>query len=513
MSGRRVGVFVGMVLLVMAAGWLTGCGDDSPTSCPTFAVGAVEGRLTSGGTGVSAVVGARALEGRLRGQVVVAAQTDSSGWYRLELPSGLYRIEEDPGGGIRISNDFRDTVTVASGISRLDLARGLVRLHVDMPARLDGSRVTVRLDGASWDSYQETGEVVNGAMDLEFPLVQPGSYDLELLGSLDLNLLSMTLLSTTFGSGSDPVEVSPLEPCELSYDLSQSLSRLSGHLSGSWLEDPDSSPRVEVYDQDHHRLGQTRCDEDGAFEFFALGPVEARVGVDDNWMMRWFGGDDFESATALSLNPGADIGAIDLVSSGMMVTLNGPGDLVSYQMIISILDEAGNELFADNISRPPTFGLHNFDPGRYYLFLDGRPQNEIWQPVYSGGASTLEGAQPIDLAEGELENLTFDLVEGGRIAGQVLLADGTTPHHALVVLLDASGQPTTHEVYWSAGQFNFRGLIDGSYTLGVEMGGNTIWWYPGTAVQEESTPLLIQDHGRLEDLILPLPATVEGARS
>ena len=99
---RRELRWAGALVISCAALLLSSsCDDDSPCSCPTYQIGAVEGYVLAAGEGCALKVGARALDGPRDGQVIVAALSDSTGWFRLELPTGRYRLETNPISGHR----------------------------------------------------------------------------------------------------------------------------------------------------------------------------------------------------------------------------------------------------------------------------------------------------------------------------------------------------------------------------------------------------------------------------
>jgi hypothetical protein len=136
----------------------------------------------------------------------------------------------------------------------------------------------------------------------------------------------------------------------------------------------------------------------------------------------------------------------------------------------------------------------------------GYCDDQIWAPQWFDGADLEVSATPIDLEEGELRHLTFHLVEGGRIEGQVLEANGDPPFRADVELYDTVGDALCS--HWSPGPegiFEFSGLADGDYFLAVDVYPDGLWWYPGTADFTSATSITISDYATVTDIMWSLP--------
>ena len=225
-------------------------------------------------------------------------------------------------------------------------------------------------------------------------------------------------------------------------------------------------------------------------------------------MDQWVGGESFETAQVFDLQPGDRITDVAVVESGIKVFLNGPGDLVYYRPTFTIRSESGDEFHQDfNWGNPVT--INNLKSGRYYLFLEGYCENQRWAHQWYGGTESIEGAVAIDLAEGELRQITMTLIEGGRIEGNLFRASGTRPRKVNYGLFDPAGEPVCSEnrQWWlfDHGVFKFQGLADGEYFLGVRIGGEVIWWYPGTREFTEASPLVIENHATLTEINWTLP--------
>ena len=149
------------------------CTDRSTCDLPTYEVGAVEGYVLAGGEGRSITVGARPREGDRRGALVASTLSDSTGWFRLELPTDLYRLETDPESGtVYSTGDVRDTVRITPHVQRYDLLRGQLRVRIHMPGELNGEsfKLTIRSPHI-YDSDSQTLQVQDGLLDFHFPVL------------------------------------------------------------------------------------------------------------------------------------------------------------------------------------------------------------------------------------------------------------------------------------------------------------------------------------------------------
>ena len=225
-------------------------------------------------------------------------------------------------------------------------------------------------------------------------------------------------------------------------------------------------------------------------------------------MYQWVGGETFETARVFDLRAGDRITGVTVVESGIKVTLDGPGDLAFHWPEITIRAASGEEIYPDlNWENP--FTISNLRQGRYYLFLEGYCENAVWAPQWYGGTESFDGAITIDLAEGALNQITMELVQGGRIDGNLLRADGTRPRNIQYGLFDPAGDPICSRYnqwrVFDEGIFRFQGLANGDYYLGVLIGVDEIWWYPGTLEFAAATPLTIENHADLTDMNWLLP--------
>ena len=505
-ANKRNSVFwVAGALLALL--FLGSCNSETPTMCPRTGVGVLEGYLRVMGQGVSATIRARTLGDGHNGTIAAAAVSDSTGWYRLELPTGLYQLEVDPGSSTTSSSELYDTIRVLPRVFRFDIKRGRAEVRIGMPDDLEGTRFNMYLRGQGLHSMYESAEVEEGLLVFEYPVLAPAAYTMEIYGGGLADNYYVPGFSNS--SDGDLLEVGLTEPAVYEVDFKNSYASISGSITGSWqMSDVFWYPSMEVVSPDSTWIGKGDCNQDGTFTcgFLLPQPVFLRSryhGVD-----QWVGGGSFDTARMFDLEPGDRITGVAVVESGIKVLLDGPGDLVFHRPTITIRGASGDEFYPDPDWENP-FTVNNLRPGRYYLYLEGYCKNEIWAHQWFGGTETIDGAIAIDLAEGELRQISMTLIEGGRIEGNLLRASGTRPRKVNYGLFDPAGEPVCSEyLQWRLfdhGVFKFQGLADGDYFLGVRIGGDEIWWYPGTREFTEASPLPVENHGTLTDINWTLP--------
>lgn len=492
---------------VLTAVLLSSCGNETPTICDTEGLGVLEGYVYECGEGVSTDVSARFLEGPQSFRSAHQTVSDSTGWYHLELPSGLYELEVDPNGLNISSSEYFDRIRVLPRVFRFDLHRGRAEVRIGLPDDLDGARFRVDLTNDDHDRVHEWVEAENGQLLVPFRLLVPGSYALRLDGG-DLMGARYFPNALEFEDG-DRMVVGTLTPAVYEIDLRDSYASISGSITGSWqLADGGWRPSVTAYGEDGLRLGSQGVDSDGTFTCGFAFPRKVRLAAENRSINQWFGGDSLENATVFDLQPGDRITGVDLVESGIRLQLDGPGDRSFHQPDVTLRSESGMELDAGTSFGSPVW-INNLPAGRYYLHVDGFCEDEPWASQWYGGSESFAGAVPIDLAEGALVSVLMDLVEGGRVSGTLLRADGTTPSRVDFGLHDAEGGVLCGGYdQWRGfdnGAFRFQGLADGAYYLAAQLKYDEPWWYPGTLNFDEAEPIVIENHAAVTGLDWRLP--------
>ncbi len=129
------------------------------------------------------------------------------------------------------------------------------------------------------------------------------------------------------------------------------------------------------------------------------------------------------------------------------------------------------------------------------------------------GVDRIEDATPVEVAgDGTDTDITFHLVRGGEIRGELLNAQGQDVGGTLI-LTPANRQTAWAFVNWSGiGVFRLRGLPDGAYKFGAVAGnlnaytpGLPVRWYNGTADWDSATVITIQNHGIVSGIDVRLP--------
>jgi len=483
---------------------LLSCEDDENCVYPNFQVGAVEGYVLVAGEGRSVLVGARTQEGLSRGEVVARVQSDSTGWYRFELPTGLYRIETDPSAGIVHTSRLTDTITVTPSVQRFDLLRGSLTLLIHMPPDLEGERYRALIRSSYFPSpSSEVLQVEDGTLRFEYSVLPLGGYR----ASLDVwsGSARIYLPAAHDEDEAEIIEVGADEPVTYEASFVESFASIMGSVTGSWQEGSDYFPFVEAFSSPSTTIAGISCEDDGTFYIPLLAAVPVRLSTSIHGIEQWVGGASYEEARLFNLQAGDRVTGVDIRESGIEVTLQGPGAPAHYRPTMRLLDAAGNRKEIWDQSNRLT--ICNLAPGEYRLLVYGYCDGQTWASQWYDGAETLGEATPIVLGEGELKRISMSLVEGGRIAGRILTSGGAVLDDFLLRIVDAEGNPLCGEwEVFTGGQFSYTGLADGAYHLAVRPPGSyEPWWYPGTHEFESATPIEIRDHEAVTGVEWSLP--------
>jgi protocatechuate 3,4-dioxygenase beta subunit len=135
-------------------------------------------------------------------------------------------------------------------------------------------------------------------------------------------------------------------------------------------------------------------------------------------------------------------------------------------------------------------------PGTYrveFVDLNGRYTAELWT-----GATTLDDAQPITVADATVQRADARLTPLPRILGRVTDAiSGAALPDVWVSLIDRSGATVSFRVTDAAGQYDFPNLTAGSYRLrfATLAGTHVAEHWVDAATLAEATPIALAEHG------------------
>ncbi len=500
-----------VVLVLMALLSVSGCQEDTPTSCPSYAVGTVQGYLLSVGQGVSMDIRARSVEGSNWGEIVASTTSDSRGWYRFDTPSGLYRLEVKPDDEHSFSYDPRDTVRVRKKVRRYDLWKCRIEVQVGVPDEMEGQVFRFRLVGNSLVNSSVEATVQSGNLEFVFPVVSSGTFKMKMKSPRSEYFY---LPGTYESSQAYSLIVGTEEVARYEIDFSNTFASVSGVVTGSWQQTELGRMGVKVLSTAGDReISREECDEDGSFTCDVFVPGQVKIGtVFDYYATQWIGGDSYETAQVFDIQPGDRFTDISVVESGIAVQLEMPGDLIGVRPAFKIRDENDLEVWMNPTGNNPYY-FFNFRPERYFVYVEGYCDNQIWAPQWYGDAEDFESAEPIDLVAGELREISINLVEGGRIEGEIRDSDGRVPSGARYQVYDLEGDPLcNYWKHWMGDRMLFSGLPDGTYLVAARDLGNEPWYYPGTIDFSEATQIVIENHQTVAGLVWALPvAAKEGS--
>lgn len=494
-----------LLLVAILSSYLTGCSDDRAPACPDYQVGAIEGYVLSGGIPIRAQV--RAIPGRTSDDVRFYVQTDSTGWYRMELPSGDYRMSvlpQDYGIGVSVFYSEMDTVRITRSLRRFDLRIGRLGVQLAVPAILEGRSFSCRVQGI--DSRPETARVEDGHLSWTFLFMIP---DRGTTIGVDLGWGRLYMPGTFDPRQAEQVLVSRDAPVHYQGDLS-ALAEVTGSLHGS-SENPNgwSLPVIRAFGMDSSAVGETgveRTDRSFALDVFPAQPIRLRIEDRANGAGIWEGGSSFSTATTFETQPGDRITGVDLRESGILFDLRDPGFGLAPMMQVTIEDESGRTV-STRYAYGALYLVSCLGPGRYFARISHRC-DVSWAPEWYGGSEERAGATPIEITDwGQAVEAVFVPHEGGQIQGRLLTAAGGSPDMASVALRRAEAVGTgVCTSYLDRGPgFSFRGLANDDYILLASTNSIDAWYYPGTFDPDSAAVVSVRDHAIVSEIEWRLP--------
>lgn len=498
-----------VVLLILAS-----CGNDTPVNCPQEGYGTLQGVVRSSGQGIAVEVAVLAEEDDYYGVSVFSTMSDSSGWYSLDLPTGVYRLEVRPDEIFSNSLKSPDTIRITPRVIPFDLERCRAEVILQMPPEFDGRSFTLELEDDD-GSVRSRARQEDGLLRFEYPAIIPGYFTMEIQNSRLGRPLKIRRPTAPVYDAHLWVDATDVARFDLDYRQVQ--ASISGTVSGACVES-GSRPRMTAYSADSVSVGEVYCDLGGTYKLITLNPQPVRLASkysgDVSW---WIGGDSYAEATVFDLAPMDEVTGVDIEVAGFQLVLEGPGNFISHELYVLLLDEAGRTVTESQYYGNPV-SICSLRPGRYFLKVDGYCQQQTWAPQWYSGATMQGDAVPIVLEAGEFRQLEMQLVTAGRISGEMRAADGSLAPIDNLGLFDAEGDDLCNDYRnfrdFQDGRFTFGGLADGPYFMGLKQWSNgySVWWYPGTWEFSEATPLVIEGGAEVSGLTWPMPPTEGGIR-
>lgn len=497
------------LLLILLAGLLAlaACDDDDTPIVPVYEIGVLEGTVTSAGEGVAVRIRARAISGMAPEYETYWTRSDSLGHYRLELPTGNFRLNlEWSGSENQYEFNLPDTLRVTQEGLRRDFKLGRVEIDIAMPGELEGQGFRLELKNSSIYGWTNILHVSEGRIRYVNPIVPPGEFIVDLYRS---SFGHIYLPGTRDKDQATLFQVPAENPLLLEKDFSDRYATISGTLSGSWEQSDFRGTQITAFSADFKRIGNAGSDEDGDFVLETFFPEPVKINIRSGLVEQWIGGQDFLSAREFELGPEVHLTGLVHEANGVVIRLQGPGETIYHRSTMHIMDGTGEEIGNTSAYESSTT-IHNLADGRYHFYVEGICRDASWAPQWYGGSGDFAGATPVDLSGGELRELVFDLTEGGRLEGEALGPAGERLPAVRYYLYDLEGR----QLCWNSADFPgdpmlFTGLADGTYLLAASRSYGFRWYHPGTEDPELATRFIVADHGSVGGIEWNLPPEEE----
>lgn len=490
----------GIRLLAVLLVALPGCMDGPEEPPAVTGYGAIEGYILECG----APVAVEAVFDPLNStgpDAHARVRPDSTGWYRVELPVGKFRVNLRPlADDGRYSDNFADddTVHVGHAVRRRDFRRGRALVVARLPEPFEGRLATLRLFRPDATAVVDA-TVAGGNARFDLRLVPRLGYVMRLDPGWDG--VPVMLPGTYLVANADSLLIAD-EPVTYEVDLRDRFARIEGRVTGSW-QSTEMPMMVYAVGANGATRSSVVCAPDGSFRLDLVAPDQVRLVSHCGSLDRWFGGATYGTATLHSIVPGQLLDGRDLIEGGLRLALAGDGDFQEHLGDALLVYPDGTRRGLNLGYRNPV-DLPNLAAGEYRLQLLGGCALDSWLPQWFGGADEAD-AVPIVVAEGAFTEVTFHRERGGVLAGVFTGPDESVSDGRRIHLRDADGGYVCEDGAWFWGDsFRWPGLPDGTYYLSLEAGSVT-WWYPGTSDFAQAAMVTISDGADVKDLVWELP--------
>lgn len=274
--------------------------------------------------------------------------------------------------------------------------------------------------------------------------------------------------------------------------------------------------------------------DNGAFEAAPLEPgVYTITATGSGYLVARYGARLGQPPPPFTLAPGQKATGIDLrllrpaIISGRV--LNADGDPVANQVVSPMLTvywSGSKDLISAALATTNDLGeyrLENLSPGSYYLYSRGasplpdrsaKPREEEDVATYYPTAAKLQGAVPVEVKPGQiLQGINVKLARARttRISGRVSnLSSQPGPISLVLENPNDYGFGGNRLQAGPKGEFEFRGILPGSYTISANVGSGYDTRHAGRFVQAGEVPVENVTLTLTDGLEIPGTVTVDG---
>jgi hypothetical protein len=538
-----------VVLMLIAALGLQGCGDETIPCEPEIPAGRIEGFVTSGESLENLTVVFTRLATGSTGELVLETVPQISGYYGMDLPAGYYRVAiqvadyeyryEYSATELSYGQIPADLLLVDQRHSHenINFSLGNLSVNVSLSNEIegeDGEIFIYRRDSAATGSARSyinygRGVIENSACEIYLPGVLPGEYKVELLLGRRIYLCNcpydgehIWYPATRDSSQSPWITVSADSTTQLTIAANPVTAILSGEVIGAWQDlNHNIEPEISIFDTDSlTAMGRRRVKHDGTFSIDLHLPGSMKLLVTHGTMQQWVGGSTFEEATVYPVANGETASNIQLIESAIQLSATSAEASLNSQVIrfynahdLSFVSHWQYDVDYTNFKKTG-INIYNIRPGEYFMHLSPfAPGQSAWLPQWYDRKPSAESAlQVVIPAAGEIVAVSVTLIEGGGILGTLVQSAQSTQDYYIVVT------PATENLVWGyanlwshESEFEILGLPDGDWKLGIwpyETGDIVsmsppaeAFWYPADSNWNDAALFTITDHNEINDII------------
>ncbi|MCP4550102.1 MAG: hypothetical protein GY835_26885 [bacterium] len=543
---------LGIVLLLS----LCGCLNQANPCHPDVPAGRIKGWVSSGGLTLDTRVEIKRVNDDDSDSHVSRYDVRPSlgGYYYQDLPAGRYIVSLRASGasydyyhadaGLTHSRADCDTVTIIGSRPTLEInfVLGDFVLQADLANELNDTRCEItlhrRVDDKHYDfiqgfSHRKYVNIANGHFITGFAGILPGEFRIELELKHETGSGWNYDSEHIYAPGTyDPAEstwfnVSADSITRVECNLPPELARIEGRVTGACLEmgviDSYRLPLVIAISPDSSVI-RRQCvnfPDGGSFSFGYSLAGSAKLLVVQDGIRQWIGGETFAEATTYNFEQGQVISDIDLVQSGLAVSVNRSGHAIRYLELRFYDPDDLSPLFTyDSYSfgYSSLFGIPNLQPGSYLLNVTSHfwADND-WRPQWFDRATAPDEVQLITISTpGEIVPVAITLEPGGEISLNLEFDQEVSDSYRVVITSEnGSGYWNIRENCQSGQRITFSGLPDGEFKI-CALQGDSGWdpatpipdtavWYPGTSDVDSATIFEIIDAWVIDDVVFEMP--------
>ena len=282
--------------------------------------------------------------------------------------------------------------------------------------------------------------------------------------------------------------------------------QIAGTATDAVTHTPVGNVTATVYDAHGDYAGSAATGSNGRYSVSGLATGTYRVqfipSPDSPYGPQYYSGQaTLSHAAGVSVVGGQTTGSIDsqlAAAARITGTVTDAGSHTGIGSVaVTAYDGDGTEVASTYTSADGSYSLGGLAAGPYRLLF--APDGSVnYASLYSGGASSLAAATPVNTTAGQAATANAALTEGATISGTVTDAQTGKPVAGVnVTVIDAAGDYVAGGYSGDDGTYTVKGLLPGTYTVGFFPYDNlhAALYYSGKSAPANADPVTVGASG------------------